>query len=659
MRLQKKEFSADILGAIPLSNVRKQLRIIQPTPFDRMSVEELWSHPAKVLENISEAVIYADSYLRVINWNKAAERIYGWKKEEVLNRNLISIIQPDSRQFDLKTVASQLRQDGFWKKELNSYHKDGHLVYVASTVYLTFNANNQFNGVFVINHDITHQKLAEQALQQNEKRFRTLVQNSSDVIVVMKADGIRSYTSPSIEPMLGRSPQDFTTRDFMEYVHPDDLTDTRAAFSSIMQIPDLPVKSELRLQHSNGTWVYVECVLSNQLNEPSVEGIVINIRNISKTKQAEHRLENSEARLRALMQYSSDITAIIRTDGTISYLSPSIEHILGYPAAELQELPFFTLINPDDLPATGEQFTQVSRQSGTSAHMEFRVKHKFTGKWVYLECFCSNHANDPSVGGIIANMRNITDRKESETRLNQVLDELERRNHELDHYVYKVSHDLRAPLCSILGLSGLIKTENDLDTIKQYNGLIENSVNKLDHFIQSILNHSRTLNTQLNISRISFKKIINDCFEELKYLPNSDRMQVGISIHKKGDFYSDAFRISILFKNFISNSIKYLNPSLDHNFIHFDISIADQLAQITIRDNGIGIDRKYVSRIFDMFFRATEKSNGSGLGLYIVKQTVQKLGGTINVSSESSKGTTFTLMLPDLSGAGKPPRANA
>jgi hypothetical protein len=113
-------------------------------------------------------------------------------------------------------------------------------------------------------------------------------------------------------------------------------------------------------------------------------------------------------------------------------------------------------------------------------------------------------------------------------------------------------------------------------------------------------------------------------------------------------FYSDAFRMRIIFKNLISNAIKYMNLRRPDNFIWFTIATDANALRLKVQDNGIGIDQAYIDRIFSMFFRATERSEGSGLGLYIVKQTVQRLGGTISLQSTLDEGTQFSIYLPNL-----------
>ncbi len=248
------------------------------------------------------------------------------------------------------------------------------------------------------------------------------------------------------------------------------------------------------------------------------------------------------------------------------------------------------------------------------------------------------------------------ERRQAEEVLTSTLEELQKRNYELDNYVYKVSHDLRAPLCSILGLANLARQEDDLEVVKNYVHMIESRANKLDTFIQSILNHSRMLNAEVAIRPIDVTKLIGECLEEFSFLPEWEELDINVQTTGDTVFYNDEFRVSIVLKNLISNAVKYRNPNASNSRILFSAAIDGKQAQLTIEDNGIGIDPDYLPRVFDMFFRATSKSDGSGLGLYIVKQTIQQIGGKIQVESSVGEWTRFHITIPNLqSGVLHPP----
>ena len=221
-------------------------------------------------------------------------------------------------------------------------------------------------------------------------------------------------------------------------------------------------------------------------------------------------------------------------------------------------------------------------------------------------------------------------------------------NSELDNYLYKASHDLRAPLTSMLGIVNLSKKEKDPVVLEEYLDLQEQCIKKLDDHIQQILNLSKNVKTRIAAEQISFKCIIHEVFEELSFYEDAFRTRKTINITGSGDdFFSDRYRLKIIFNNLISNALRYSSGNPDAE-ISIHILISKHEAKITVRDNGQGIPSKHLDKIFEMFYRATERSSGSGLGLYIVKEMIDKLGGKIQVESEPGKFTEISFSLPNL-----------
>jgi nitrogen-specific signal transduction histidine kinase len=224
--------------------------------------------------------------------------------------------------------------------------------------------------------------------------------------------------------------------------------------------------------------------------------------------------------------------------------------------------------------------------------------------------------------------------------------ELHKLNSELDRFVYSTSHDLRAPLASILGLVNLSRLEDK--NKDHYINLIEKSVKKLDEFINEIIDYSRNARLSLEPTEINFDKVAHSAFEDLEYLDHENKLSKTISITGSSPFYGDKTRIGIIVNNLVSNAIKYCNPNVSQPFVKVLITYNAKQAIIRVEDNGIGISEGQLQNIFKMFFRGSDRSKGSGLGLYIVKETVEKLGGTITVQSQLDKGSIFEVILPSL-----------
>ncbi len=250
---------------------------------------------------------------------------------------------------------------------------------------------------------------------------------------------------------------------------------------------------------------------------------------------------------------------------------------------------------------------------------------------------------DGKVTGLTIYSRDITQQREAEDLLKKQNEELTKINAELDRFVYSASHDLRAPLMSVKGLLNMIRMDGDKEKLDHYLNLIEGSVNKLDNFITDIIHYSRNSRMDVIPSKVDFPAIVN---ESIKYMYDADQLKSMVDISGEAPFYSDQSRLLIIFNNMISNAIRYRNRRKD-SFLKIDIQFDYDKVKITFTDNGIGIAYEFQDKIFKMFFRASYESKGSGLGLYIVKSTVEKLAGTISVDSVLGEGTRFVIEIPN------------
>ncbi len=232
--------------------------------------------------------------------------------------------------------------------------------------------------------------------------------------------------------------------------------------------------------------------------------------------------------------------------------------------------------------------------------------------------------------------------------LNKQNVQLQKINNELDRFVYSVSHDLRAPIASSLGLVELSKAETNVEKLLQYNLLKEKTLRRLDDYVNSLLNFSRNYRVEVVREKIDFRKIIEECIElNRPYGNNGSKLVVKIDLNEGVDFIGDGLRIRIILNNLISNALKYHDEGAQEQLIALAVYTDQSKAVIKVRDNGIGIDTDKLPNVFDMFYRASETAKGSGLGLYITKEVVEKMGGKISVDSIVGSGTAFTVELPN------------
>ena len=244
----------------------------------------------------------------------------------------------------------------------------------------------------------------------------------------------------------------------------------------------------------------------------------------------------------------------------------------------------------------------------------------------------------------------IRTRRAAEEKLRKTNHELSKRNTELDNFVYSVSHDLRAPIASVLGLINLARKDKDSKMKDTYLDMIHGSAVQQDHFIKEILDQSRNSRLDVRREEVFFEPLINETFNHLMLAGPREKVERMISVEQEKPFYSDNWRLKVILNNIISNSIRYRNGK--DPLIKVKVSVGDEKARVSIEDNGKGIAKEHLSNVFKMFYRATDDGHGSGLGLYIVKEAVEKLNGSIMINSREGEGTTVNFEIPVMTAQG-------
>ncbi len=340
---------------------------------------------------------------------------------------------------------------------------------------------------------------------------------------------------------------------------------------------------------------------------------------------------------KSIVEKSNDIILITGADYTIKYITHSVIKVLGMMPEMAIGKSLFEFIDPAKETSL-KRFVENNTGSSEDKFTEICI-HSKNNRTVYFDVTISNLLSNEEVSGLVINLHDITDRKLAEEKLLKA-------NNELDQFIYKTSHDLRAPLLSALGLVELAEIDPEKGK-HDYLKMIKSSLVQLDNFIEDINSFYRNEKLAVRSELINLEDIIKGEFSQLTNFHNSEHIEIDYSLNRISDLYSDSVRIKTIITNVISNALKYSDKTKSNQFIDMKVQVTPDECVIKVEDNGIGIRQQYLSNIFDIFYRADENAKGSGLGLYIVKDTVDKLGGQIQVQSEYGKGTTFTITIPN------------
>jgi PAS domain S-box-containing protein len=382
----------------------------------------------------------------------------------------------------------------------------------------------------------------------------------------------------------------------------------------------------------------------NHVNEQLIEA------NREINNLMEERLSQSELKFRELTESITEMFFALDNRLNFLYWNKACEQLTGKPAPELIGSSVYGMF-PGFRGGRAETVLLAvlkSREPVNYEHLD-----KATGKYFEVWVF-------PSKTGLSVLVKDITEKKKKESeilclnaelsRRNQELDEgnteLDQRNFELDQIVYKISHDIRSPLASVLGLLQLMRLEGIAGGVEEYLARMQEQISKLDRFTKAMLDFARTTRSEVQCQAIDFEGLLHQCLSELEYMPHFARLHFGLQVEGE-PLYNDIFRMRIILSNLLANSVKYQHLERHQSFLHIRVRVQQEQATLVFEDNGIGIEEQHVPKIFDMFFRASEQSTGSGLGMYIVKQTVEKLGGTIGLESTFGEGTSVTIRIPN------------
>ncbi len=364
--------------------------------------------------------------------------------------------------------------------------------------------------------------------------------------------------------------------------------------------------------------------------------------------------------------FSLDQDLIIKDAGI------SLKKIIGNDCIGSTFSDFFTFLRPGlgikyHIDSIKQYENQIFILEGKSQSSNFRMKGQFIvhhenrtllfcgSPWIISEkdfeslgLKIKDFALHDSTIDMIQNLRVQQMAVEDSNHVNKMLldknEELKKTNAELDRFVYSVSHDLRSPLLSIHGVIDILKQKESLsESGDQMLQMIVNSIDRLDNSIVEILDYSRNARFDVEHIELDLNTILQQITTDLQHLAP---IRFDIQFETSAIVTSDKFRLITILKNTISNAVKYRKQNHTDCFVNIKVSKEDNFTIIRVEDNGIGISEKSLPKIFDMFFRATSSVAGTGLGLYICKEMITKLGGAINLDSKLGEGTKVTIKIP-------------
>ena len=506
--------------------------------------------------------------------------------------------------------------------------------------------------------DITERKLAEEALRESEEKFRHLVKNSNDVFVIIDENGKEIFVSDSVERITGLTSAETMEHSGFEFLHPDDVDHISETLSKLIEAPGITIRDEYRHRRKEGGWAYLEAMGTNYLHEPSVGGIVLNIRDITDRKQAEEALRESEEKYRSLVESSDD--SIYLVDRNYTYLFMNEQHLskLGLQPDELLGQTYGDFHSEDDTQAFSAIVEKVFK-AGRPIQQEHRSP-KDSG--YFLRTFSPVKESDGRTRAVTVVSKDITERVRSEKVLLESEGRLARskKMESLGLLAGGVAHDLNNILSGIVTYPELLLMDlpEDSPLTRPIKTIQESGMRAVD-VVADLLTIARGVATgreALNLNTIVTEYLESpECRElerthslvDFKTELDSDLLNMsGSPTHIKKALMNLITNASEAIESSGTVTISTNNRYLDELFKGYEDVRQGEYVVLSVSDEGSGISPEDLEKIFEPFYtKKVMGRSGTGLGLAVVWNTVQDHKGYINVKG-SEQGTVFELYFP-------------
>ncbi len=315
-----------------------------------------------------------------------------------------------------------------------------------------------------------------------------------------------------------------------------------------------------------------------------------------------------------------------------------------YTGKEIKLRTHFTEYFPVEFKTELENLFDSSLK-GKLNKIEKQIHHSKAGELWFRATFAPAKNKIGKPFGVTLIVENITKDKQTEALILKQNERLTKTNEELDKFIYSVSHDLRSPVSSVIGITTLIDLTDNVNELKEYGQLIHGSMQRMDDFIRNVLDYSKNARIHINTEEVDFQELIKNIITDHSYMRETGKIDVRHNI-ECSSLITDRQRLSIIISNLLSNAIKYHDSSKEEQFIEISTSCDETYFMLSIKDNGLGIKEEHQSNLFEMFYTANSKAQGSGIGLYILSDTVKILGGEVSFTSKYGEGTEFIVKLP-------------
>jgi two-component system, OmpR family, phosphate regulon sensor histidine kinase PhoR len=582
--------------------------------------------------------------------NAAYYQLFGYAPEEVIGHPFSRIFPEDQRPWAQQQYLAVFQREEIAPAFEDVVQRADGTRRVVESRYNFLSHRGRRTAMLSIIRDITERKRAEEQLRANEERFRALLEHSADAISLLDGQGRRVYASPASARMVGYEPTEYVGGEIFGHIHPDDVEQVHQVFAALLYHPGESFPAQFRVRHKQGEWVWIEGTGTNLLDHPGVEAVVVNYRDITQRKWLEEAIRQSKQQLEVILENVADGVFVQDARGTVVYMNEAAARLWGYAsAAQVQLAP--------DLPAQAAAAVQRSDmrderanpfpveelpgsralrgEKAPQAVVQYEESGSQTRRWALVKARPIRDA-DGQVQLAVTIFSDITEAHEAEKRK--------------DEFIGMASHELKTPITTLKGLTQLLKMKMEKQGLAepvQSLARMETQIDRLTRLVNELLDVSKIQAGRVDYAeeRIALGSLLRDIVETQQLITTTHTMT--LSVVPGVVVLGDRDRLGQVFLNLLGNAIKY-SPLADQ--VAISMARAENTVTVSVRDYGVGIPGEHQARIFDRFYRVSQKGKnavaGLGIGLYISREIVNRHGGTLTVESSQGNGSTFSVTLP-------------
>ncbi len=595
-----------------------------------------------ILDQTSDAIIITDLEGKIVFWNRQAEELISLPREEALGKSIFDVVIPQIDMDKGMEIIDSFNEKGTWRGEIPFQSKGGQTFIASVTSTLLKNKDGEPIAIIGLGRDITKEKRIEDALKESERalrkseaKFRQIFNSTNDPMFVVSLEARFIEVNDAATRQLGYSREELLT------MGPADLDPPSFAAKIPDRIKETQEKGNLIFEAASitkdGRQIPVE--LSTRAIDYESRPAVLSVsRDIADRKRAEEALKESEEKFQAISEASPAAIFVYRGE-RVEYANQAALSISGYSQDELLSMSFVDIINPESRKLVREGIKERMAGNPDLARYRFGIITK-SGEERWLDVSSGLITYLGSRAGIVICI-DITDQKRME-------EELKRSNADLQQFAYIASHDLKEPIRGISSFLNLLQKNyrnKVLDEKAQdYIGFAVDGATRMQQLINDILAYSRVETRGRQFANVNMNDAVAIALRDLRL--SVQRNEASIMHDELPTIDGDKNQMVMLLENLIGNAIKFRGKNAP--IIHISAKDGQSFWTFSVKDNGIGIEKKYQDRVFDMFERLHTRNEyeGTGIGLAIAKRIVERHRGKIWVESDLGKGTTFFFTIP-------------